>query len=561
MKSLKNTETLKNLMLDLEKRVEDGILERNNLIFIKKLLEKAEDENEAITICKLGTTYNKTGLIYDRKLEIPSESLKFFTKNEKYSFNNGKLKHKLIVGDNYDALLNLLVQYRNKIDIIYIDPPYGVNSIGEFALTNYDNQITRDNLLSILWPRLVLAKQLLSDDGIIFCSLDDKNQAYVKLLFDDVFGEKNFIENFIFIKNSGGSLTNFTLSRHEYVLFYCKNKEETLNNNPDIFKMQKPGYEDVNNLVNDCRKRGKSIKETENLLKNFYKDRDDLKGIKLYFNIDENWKVYRELPITAPNNNFYEIIHPVTGKPVKIPNRGWSWSKATMLENIKNGRVVFGKDETKVPGQKLYLNEAQFEHKRSTYQADQAEGNKILKQIFGEKQIFDNPKPLSLLKYLMENSKKDSIILDFFAGSGTTAHAVFDLNKEDGGSRTVILCTLDEEIEPTTQTSVNAIEILDNLKLPKIISSITHERLRRIMTGKTILNSSSFEWIEKNKPYLDSLEVLEFKEKSIFDEKVFNEIDETLYGIEKFKNIKDKIKWVSENFEKVARSLKDVKRD
>jgi adenine-specific DNA-methyltransferase len=99
--------------------------------------------------------------------------------------------------NNYQALKNLLITHRNKIDVIYIDPPYGCNDMGEFAQTNYVNNITRDNLLSMLEPRLRLARDLLNDSGVIFCSIDDKNQAYIKCLFDDVFGENNFIANLI----------------------------------------------------------------------------------------------------------------------------------------------------------------------------------------------------------------------------------------------------------------------------------------------------------------------------------------------------------------------------
>ena len=129
--------------------------------------------------------------------ETKGNAIRYFKKNEKLSFrtDNAKPVNKLIIGDNYQALQNLLIQYRDKIDVIYIDPPYGKDSMGEFAKTNYNNAITRDNLLSMLYPRLVLARQLLSDEGVIFCSIDDKNQAYVKCLFDEIFGEENFVGN------------------------------------------------------------------------------------------------------------------------------------------------------------------------------------------------------------------------------------------------------------------------------------------------------------------------------------------------------------------------------
>ncbi|MDR2636505.1 MAG: site-specific DNA-methyltransferase, partial [Mycoplasmataceae bacterium] len=130
----------------------------------------------------------------------------------------------LIIGDNYDALNNLLITHRGKINVIYIDPPYGCNSMGEFAYTNYENKFSRDNLLSMLKTRLLLAKQLLSDDGVIFCSIDDKNQAHLKLLFDDVFGENNFVCNFIRRTNAGGKNDKKNASTdHEYILCYVKN--------------------------------------------------------------------------------------------------------------------------------------------------------------------------------------------------------------------------------------------------------------------------------------------------------------------------------------------------
>jgi adenine-specific DNA-methyltransferase len=185
-------ETVKNLIKQLRERERDGILEKNNLIFIEKLISKADSEEEAIKIAELGTIYKKTGLHFDRKLEISTDSIKVYKKNDKLSFEQGGIHHKLIIGDNYDALMNLLITHRNKIDVIYIDPPYGCDDMGEFAETNYENQITRDNLLSMLEPRLILAKQLLSEDGVIFCSIDDKNYAYLKCLFDEVFGERNF---------------------------------------------------------------------------------------------------------------------------------------------------------------------------------------------------------------------------------------------------------------------------------------------------------------------------------------------------------------------------------
>lgn len=146
-----------------------------------------------------------------------------FVKNEQLSFGVNDNKHLLLIGDNKDCLEYLLLSYKGKIKCIYIDPPYGKNGKGKYAKTNYNNAITRDNLLSMLYPRLVLARELLSDDGVIFCSIDDRNQAYVKLLFDEIFGEENFVSNLIWQKKKGGSQNAHHFAKeHEYILCYAK---------------------------------------------------------------------------------------------------------------------------------------------------------------------------------------------------------------------------------------------------------------------------------------------------------------------------------------------------
>ena len=192
---------------------------------MSKLIKNAENKEEAIAIAELGTTYKRTGFHFDKKLEKIGSTIKYFKKNSELSFcqNEHSKTHKLIIGDNYDALLNLSISYNGKIDVIYIDPPYGKDDMGEFADTNYNNAITRDNLLSMLYPRLVLAKQLLSDEGVIFCSIDDKNQAYIKCLFDEVFGEKNCLT---FISRAtgtptGGGFEGF-VNEADYLLVYAK---------------------------------------------------------------------------------------------------------------------------------------------------------------------------------------------------------------------------------------------------------------------------------------------------------------------------------------------------
>lgn len=371
----------------------------------------------------------------------------------------------IIEGDNYHALSVLNYTHPSSIDIIYIDPPYNTGNkdfIFNDRFVDKDDSFFHSKWLSFMSKRLVLAKNLLTEHGIILISINDEEMATLKLLCDQIFNEENFIENFIWVKNSGGSLSKTTLTRHEYVLCYAKNKRLILDDS--FFFMKKPGYDDVMSLVNRHKKHGDKREIIEKEIRNYYRSHSELKGITLYDSIDENFRVYRCLPITAPNNNFYDVLHPITGKPVKIPPRGWSWSRNTMAEKIKEGRVVFGKDESYVPSQKLYLEEAKFEHKRSTINSDQAEGNKTLAAILGANNKFrnSNPKPISLLRYLLQNTMHDATILDFFAGSGTTGQAVLELNKEDGGNRKFILCTNNEN---------------------NIAEDVTYPRIKTVVTG------------------------------------------------------------------------------
>ena len=224
------TEIKKGLIEELDRRVTDKILEPTNAKLLKKLINNAENDNEAMMIAELGTTYKKTGFHFDPRLEKMSDDIRYFKKNQKLSFHtdDNKPTHKLIIGDNYEALQNLLIQYKGNVDVIYIDPPYGKDNMGDFAKTNYQNAITRDNLLSMLYPRLQLAKQLLAPSGVIFCSIDDRNQAYVKCLFDEVFEERSFVGTYLWKKtDTPPALSTKIRKKYEYVLCYGKQLDKS----------------------------------------------------------------------------------------------------------------------------------------------------------------------------------------------------------------------------------------------------------------------------------------------------------------------------------------------
>lgn len=272
--------------------------------------------------------------------------------------------------------------------MIYIDPPYGKDSIGQFAKTNYKNNITRDNLLSMLETRLKLARNLLSEEGVIFCSIDDKNQVYVKILFDKVFGEDNFIITMIRKTASNRAMAKLFNCLHEYWLLYYKN---------------------INQI---------SIKGELKDLINYKNPDNDLNG---------NWTTGN--PSILGSLNIFDIENPYTHK-IDFPpkGRGWCFKKEDIKELICKGKLVF-KKEYKNNQRGFYIK--QYLKGQSKYHLVNSmffAKNEFLNQVATKQDmtvfndiIFNNPKPSIFIQYLVKfASHSNSIILDFFAGSGTT---------------------------------------------------------------------------------------------------------------------------------------------
>lgn len=529
-KNMKETKT--NLITEINQRVEDKILEPSNAAVLTKLIEKAETSEEASIIAALGTTYKLTGFHFDKRLEkhMMTNTIKYFKKNEALSFGEakeGEPVHKLIIGDNYDALSNLLIQYKDMVDVIYIDPPYGKDSLGQYANTNYTNSITRDNLLSLLYFRLKLAKQLLSDDGVIFCSIDDRNQAYVKCLFDEIFGEKNNIGMLLWQKKDKPSfLSSYFATRFEYILCYAKNTNYSF---PFSLETTTKGKKyPINNAGNSL-----------SILK--------FKAGSVTFNLPD-CTVYKQ--DMSEGNILTTLLDDVVIENGKNVNEfrlkgEFRYSQDTLDGIINNKETLY---IAKLPFRPNHIKDGgeikKMENllsKKFSYDCETNEdGTEMLMNIFGSV-AFDNPKPVGMINLLLKATtyeKKDAVVLDFFGGSATTGHAVLERNKEDGGNRTFILCQINEA----------------NEKNPNGIAyDVTSKRLKRIMTGECYDGNNDFKWIKENEPYGGKLEVYEIAEvENTCDKKgetPFEVIDETLYGKEKFSTMRDKIEWVCNNFE------------
>ncbi len=515
------------MLSEIRQRVEDHVLEPTNAELLTKLIKQADSDDEAIKIMSLGTTYKKSGLHYEKRLEKKDNSIRYFKKNHELSFHTDDAgpTNKLIIGDNYEALLNLLIQYKRSIDVIYIDPPYGKDSMGEFARTNYENGITRDNLLSMLYPRLMLAKQLLTDDGVIFCSIDDKNQAYVKCLFDEVFGERNCAGMFLWQKKDKPSfLSSYFGSRFEYILCYVKDYQQAY---PFSVETTTKGKKyPLNNAGNPL-----SILTFE--------------AGSVSFNLPDCTIKSQDMSEGNIKTTLLDDVTIIDGKNLnQFRLQGeFRYSQETLNDIIRNHEPIY---IAKIPFRPNHIKEGgeikKMENilsKKFSYACETNEdGSKTITELFGNSP-FDNPKPVGLIRLLLQATtycKTEATVLDFFAGSGTTGHAVLEMNK-DGGKRSFILCQMNEK----TETTPNGIAY-----------DVTSKRLKRIMTGECYDGCRNFAWLKDNTPYGGNLDVYEIERVPnhlTADMKTpFDVIDETQYGKETFNTLREKIDWVCRNF-------------
>lgn len=375
----------------------------------------------------------KYGLVFEEHREEIDEVLDthtpVLTEDADLFIDHGGQMNFLLEGDNLAALKLLEKTHRGNIDLIFIDPPYNTRN-GDFGYDDSRVDLTdtfrHSKWVSFMSERLLVARRLLKNDGVIFIAIDDNEQAALKLLCDQLFGEENFLASIIWqhsIQPKGYSGT-FSV-HHNYILCYQKTAQFVLNSLPRTDEDNKA----YANPDNDPRGRWRS---------------GDVRNA-----------LYRP-------NLIYDIISP-SGNVIKPCANGWRWSKETVEEKIKSGEIIFSKDETRII-RKIYLDTLEgrtpetiwFGKDVGTTRSAMSE----IKEIFGSS-AFGTPKPTSLIERTLRLiSRTDATVLDFFAGSGTTGHAVMKLNAEDGGTRRFILCTNNEN---------------------GICRDVTYERIRRVI--------------------------------------------------------------------------------
>lgn len=423
--------------------------------------------------------------------------------NNTLSKNIDNTENLVLKGDNLDSLKILKNHYSGQIKCIYIDPPYNTTSeefvypdkfdkeeaevLGLVNLSESDfermefsfkTKRSHNGWLAFMYPRLLLARDLLSKDGVIFISIDENEHANLKLLCDEIFGDENFAGDIIW-KNSSKNDEAYISMQHEYVLVYVKSKVHNLGKWEEL----KEGLPEIYKAFEGFKKKhGNNWEEIHKEALAWFKqfpDSNPITNSKHYTWMDEKG-VYFPDNIAGPNHGqyVYDVIHPITGEICKPPASGWRFPEDTLKQRIKDKLVHFGKDHTVVPNNKTYLKNTEYQSLTSLKFKDGRVASNCLKNLFGIKDVFTNPKDSGILMSFMKaiSVSNEDIILDFFAGSGSTGEAVMQLNAEDGVNRKFILCQIDEPIKEDKPAYKFCIEN----NLPPLISSITVERLKRV---------------------------------------------------------------------------------
>ena len=398
-----------------------------------------------------------------------------------------------ISGDNLDALKHLLKSYAGKVKCIYIDPPYNTGSDGfvyndsfKFTPEELEKKLSIDEdeakrildltsrgssthsaWLMFMSPRLQLARQFLSKNGVAFISIDENEQANLKLLCDYIFGEDNFLGTIVWNNATDNNPTNIAIE-HEYILCFARDKES-------LESEWKSNISDIKELLIRIGNEFTSKYEGEELQKVWKKwyreNKKQLGPFDDYKFIDEGGVYTGSRSVHNPGKEGYryDIIHPITKKPCTQPLMGYRFPETSMQKLINEGRILFGDDESKLVEIKLYASEYQDKFS-SVYEYDSRAGANELKKLFPEaKQIFKNPKPIDVVEHILSYiDAEDLYIMDFFGGSSTTAHAIMQLNQKQNTKLRYIMVQIKEKIDENKEAYKLGYRTIDEIGCERI---------------------------------------------------------------------------------------------
>jgi adenine-specific DNA-methyltransferase len=414
-------------------------------------------------------------------------------------------QHLMIEGDNLEVLKLLQKSYSGKVKLIYIDPPY--NTGKDFVYPDkYDDNLStylrytgqvndegfktssntdasgrfHTNWLNMMYPRLKAARTLLREDGVLFVSIDEKEYAHLRTICTEIFGEENLVGTLVWRNATDNNPTNIA-TEHEYVLVVGRGKDA-------LEKEWKSSVSDVKDVLVRI---GQELTQqfTGNALTTAYEQwfkehKAELWPLDRYKYIDEGGVYTGSQSVHNPGREGYryDVIHPRTKRACKQPLMGYRFPQETMNDLLARGKILFGEDETKLIELKLYASEYQ-EKLASVIELDGRLGAYDLKEDFPEDgKVFSNPKPVRLLNtfFPLLLRQDGDLVVDFFAGSGSTAKAVLELNGKDHVQRRFCLVQLPEPLVPEDKDQRSAVALCDKMKKPRTLAEVTKERLRRI---------------------------------------------------------------------------------
>lgn len=424
-----------------------------------------------------------------------------------------------IEGDNLEVLKLLQKSYAGKVKLIYIDPPYNTGKDFVYpdnfqdSIKNYleltgqveGGQKISSNTeasgrfhtdwLNMMYPRLKLARPLLRADGAIFVSCDEGEHTRLRLIMDEVFGGENFVGDLVWAAGRKNDSRLVSIS-HEYIVCYAADAAE-LKERQIEWRQRKKGLDAIYAQFDSLRRQhGEDFSAITRGMKAWFSSLEDSnpsKAHKHYAYADRRGLYFPD-NISWPGGGGpqYEVLHPTTKRPVKIPSRGWMTSDPAKLQAwISDDRVHFGPDETTVPCIKSYLRDKEFSTPYSVFYQDGRGATKRLRELMGD-DVFDFPKDEAVLQEIVEMvTSDDDVVLDFFAGSGTIAHAVALQNAADGGRRRFIAVQLPEPLDPEKENQQAGAKLCRALGRPMNIAELAKERIRRVLE-RTKQASSGF---------------------------------------------------------------------
>ncbi|WP_371629719.1 site-specific DNA-methyltransferase [Streptomyces sp. NBC_00341] len=426
----------------------------------------------------------------------------------------GRKPHHLVInGENHHVLQALRYTHVGKIDCIYVDPPY--NTGGDFTYNDKyvgrDDRYRHSKWLSFMEKRLRLARDLLRQTGVIIIAIDDNEQAHLRLLMDQVFSEANFLASATWIGSSKND-ARFTSGGLDYMLIYGRSRDALIDSDAR-WSQTKKGYDlAIETAKQAWEEAADDPVEATRLYRSKVRGKkaEMEKGVARYNEIDETGRLYFRADLSSPNprpNLMYDLPHPVTGLPVRMPKNGWVYSPTTMTEKLTAGRILFGEDHTTGAYYKRYLDEVEGQSLRPLIDVDRRASSLELARLLGEKR-FQFPKDTNVLsEWIGAVTMRDpnAVVLDFFGGSGSTCEAVLGMNAQDDGNRQCLLVTNNEVDSKTAkQLASEGLKPGDpEWEARGIFEYVTKPRIKTVVKGVRDDGSAYSEGVEANVSFLD----------------------------------------------------------